>query len=526
MSGTAQDARPFARGEVYCPTGQEATEFDRWSIEELGVPQAALMEAAGRSAADVLTRLYPEGLVVVLVGAGNNGGDALVLARTLVARGRSVRLVLVADRSGDDPLLHGWSAPVVFDGDLSDASEWAKVLAGAGVIVDGVLGTGIRGAPRDRQTRAIEAMNAQHAPVLALDLPSGLDSETGAVPGEAVRAAATVGFGWPKLGAALSPGREYAGRMLAVEIGFPPETPVSIRQTAVTPTWAAANRPRRTPDTHKNAVGSLLLVGGQTGMAGAVILAGRAAIRAGVGFLRIASGPGNRDALQAAVPEAVFVDVTDAEAVAQAVTASRALAIGPGLGTDTAARSALETVLACEGRPRVLDADALNLIAAGGPALAHIGDGGPTLVTPHPGEMRRLMGEEDTPRGEGPLGRARRLSDATATTVLLKGMPSVVVGPDGMALIDTVVTSDLAQAGMGDVLTGVAGAFLAQGVSTQTAGGLALYHVGRAAVRSGRRAGMSAEDVVEAIPLTLTECGPGVTDVDLPCVRFDVDAPR
>jgi ADP-dependent NAD(P)H-hydrate dehydratase / NAD(P)H-hydrate epimerase len=535
MSDDAGGVRPFARGVTLLPTGPEATEFDRWAIEELGIPEAALMEAAGRSAADVLTRLFPDGEVVVLAGAGNNGGDALVLARTLAARGRRVKVILVADRSPDDPLLHGWAVPVVPDAPLHDAASWANALSGAGVLVDGILGTGIRGAPRERQAYAIEALNAQTAPVLALDLPSGVDSVTGAVPADAVRAAVTVAFGWPKLGAALSPGREYAGRSLAVEIGFPPAESTPILQAAITPTWAASLRPGRAPDTHKNEVGSLLLVGGRTGMAGAVILAGRAAIRAGVGFLRIASLPANREALQTAIPEAVFVDLSQAEAVLEAAASSRALAIGPGLGTDDGARSALEIALSGEFRPRVLDADALNLIAAGrGPSLAAIGARGTTLLTPHPGEMRRLV------RGPGassvdspselpatlPLEQARSLAAVAQVSVLLKGMPSVVVRPDGHALVDTVVTSDLAQAGMGDVLTGVAGAFMAQGSDAQAAGGLALYHVGRAAARAGRGAGMSAEDVIDALPQTLTERGPGESELDLPCLLFDVDAAR
>ena len=521
MTRSAAPVRPYAPGPVFLPTGEEAAEVDRRAIEELGVPEPARMEAAGRAAADVLERLHPAGPVLGLIGSGNNGGDGLVLLRTLAARGREVRAILVSDRSEDDPLLHGWPVTCIRDADLATEDDWFGALAGASVVVDGILGTGIRGAPRDRQAVAIRAVNEHSAPVLALDLPSGVDAATGAVPGDAIRAAATVGFGWPKLGALLSPGREYAGRVIGVEIGFPPNP--AIGQEAVTATWAARHRPRRAPDTHKNQVGALLLVAGSEGMAGAAVLSGRAAIRAGAGFLRVASVPENREVLQGALPEAVFVDVTDPEALADAVEASRALAIGPGLGTSDRAAERLARVLQND-RPRVLDADALNLVAAGeGPSLEAMGAEAPTLITPHPGEMGRLdpEGSEDDP-----VSRSRAMASEKGVHVLLKGMPSVVASPEGGVLVDTAVTSDLAKAGIGDVLTGVAGAFLAQGVEPSTAGGLALFHCGRAAVRAARGAGMSPEDIVGALPDALAELGPGTTDLGLSCVTFDLDAPR
>jgi len=521
MTQAAVEVRPYARGPVPLPTGEEAAEVDRRAIDELGVPQSALMEAAGRAAADVLERLFPSGPVVGLIGAGNNGGDGLVLLRTLAARGREARAILVGDRPTEDPLLHGWPVIRVRDSELATEDDWFGALAGAAVLVDGILGTGIQGAPRDRQAVAIRAANEHAAPMLALDLPSGVDAATGAVEGDAVRAHATVGFGWPKLGSLLSPGREYAGRVIAVEIGFPPEA--GIGQEAITASWTARHRPRRTPDTHKNAVGALLLVAGRKGMAGAAVLAGRAAIRAGAGFLRVASVPENREVLQGALPEAVFVDITDPNALDEALESSRALAVGPGLGTASDAAVGMGGVLGTD-RPRVLDADALNLIAAGeGPSLDELGAGAPTLITPHPGEMDRLdAGGEAT----DPVTRARAMASAHGLHVLLKGMPSVVADPEGRVLVDTTVTSDLAKAGIGDVLSGVAGAFLAQGVDPSTAGALALYHCGRAAVRAGRGAGMSPEDVADQLPAALAELGPGTTDLALSCVTFDLDAPR
>ena len=280
--------RPFARSRVWAPTAKEAAAFDRDAIERQGVPQAALMECAGRSAAEILDRLFPRGEVLALIGAGNNGGDGLVMLRTLHAWGRPVRAVLVADRDPRADLLHGWQIPFETDDGLGhDSGPLDTALRAASVIVDGVLGTGLSGPPRDRQARAIRAINRSEWPVLALDTPSGVNGDTGQIAGEAVDAEVTVALGWPKLGTLLQPGRSKVGRLIAVEIGFPPVPDQVFGAAATTPAWAAENWPRREPDAHKNSVGTLLLVGGCPGMAGAVVMAARAALRAGVGLLRV-----------------------------------------------------------------------------------------------------------------------------------------------------------------------------------------------------------------------------------------------
>lgn len=226
--------RPFGRGAVPVLTGAESAAFDRHAIAGLGVPQPVLMENAGRSAAQVLQRLFPEGPVVALVGAGNNGGDALVVLRTLQAWGREVHAVFVAERPGGDPALHSWPVAGRSDGELGEGA-WSALLAGAAVVVDGILGTGAQGAPRERQAEAIRRVNGSGRPVLALDVPSGVDANTGEVHGEAVRADVTVCFGAPKLGALLHPGRARAGRVVAVEIGFPPLGPEAASALMATP---------------------------------------------------------------------------------------------------------------------------------------------------------------------------------------------------------------------------------------------------------------------------------------------------
>ena len=528
--------RPFARSRIWAPTAAESAAFDRDAIERQGVPQAALMECAGRSAAEILDRLYPQGEVLAFIGAGNNGGDGLVMLRTLQAWGRPVRAVLVADRDqhedqdqDQEDLLRGWQIPFEKDDGLEqDSRSLDTVLLAASIIVDGILGTGISGAPRDRLARAIRAINRCERPVFALDTPSGVNGDTGQIAGEAIDADVTVAFGWPKLGTLLQPGRARVGRLIAVEIGFPPVPAEGFGAAATTPAWAVANWPRREPDAHKNSVGTLLLVAGCPGMAGAAVMAARAALRAGVGLLRVVSPSENRSIIQEAVPEAIFVPAEDGDAVREAAAASEAVGAGPGLGNGAEAGELLATVLdASEGLPTVLDADALNLASSGaGPGLAEWAADRPVLVTPHLGEMARLSGLTGEAIEEDRMGAARDLADKTGAAVLLKGLPSIVVPPEGTCLVDTVGSSDLAAGGMGDVLTGVAASLLAQGAGPDDAGALALYGTGRAAACAALGPSLTPSDVIERLPVVWTEEGPGESDLDHPFVIFDQDPAR
>jgi len=512
--------RPFSAGDVWAQTASEAYAFDTRAISDVGVPQPVLMENAGRAAAQVLSRLYPASMVVGIVGAGHNGGDALVALRTLQSWGCGVRAILVGDRDPADPLLHGWPLDVVSDSALDD-DGWRAALATADVLIDGVLGTGARGAPRPRQAAAITHINASARPVLSLDVPSGIDSSTGGVPGGAVRASATVSFGAPKLGALLHPAHAYVGRHVVVEIGLPPLTADDSSARVVTPEWARARRPVRDTDTHKNRAGRVLIVGGQIGMAGAVILAARAAFRAGAGLVRVSSPPGSREAIQAAIPEAMHVDADDPRALDQAIAGSDAIAVGPGLGTSEESRATLRHVCAPGSTPILLDADALNLVAAGALDLPAVAAERPVLITPHPGEMARLLGDDDRERTR--VATVLEAADRFGCVVLFKGAPSLVAAPGQPLSVDTQSSSDLAVAGMGDTLTGLCAALMAQGLEPSNAASLGLYLTGRATRLAGRGAGLVPSDVVRWLPEALTEPGVSTTDLDLPFVSFDAD---
>lgn len=505
-------ASVFGREHVALLTAREAASLDR-RAQAAGTPERALMENAGRAAAQVIHHLYPVGRVVAVVGSGNNGGDAMVALRSLRLWGRDVVYIPVGS-SGPDPVL---SAGVELPRVALEAAD--GVLAGAGVIVDGILGTGATGEPREPAATAVRSMNGAGPPIVALDIPSGVDPTTGAVPGLAVDADATIMFGWPKTGALFQPGRQRCGRLLAVEIGFPPLADDEHAAALITPAWARARLPHRPPDAHKNSVGRVVIAAGRKGMAGAAAIAGGSAMRAGAGYARIVSDEANRAIIQSTVPAALFVDRADLAEVRTAVGQADAVLAGPAIGTGESGRELLAAVLGVlDGRGAVLDADALTILADEG-GLGEVD--GPTLVTPHPGEMARLVDRPVSEIQADPMDAARSLAREHGITVLLKGAPSVVAAPDGPVLVSAVGSSDLATAAMGDQLGGLAVAFLAAGAAPREAAGLALLYGGRAAELAGRGRALTPPDIADRMHEAFADPGPSNPPVGLPFVLFD-----
>jgi len=530
--------RPFGRTHVAVNTGTESAAIDAEAINRgaidaepidgLGIPSLVLIEAAGRAAAQVVQHVQPEGPVVVFAGKGNNGADAVVVARTLVSWGRSVQIVTVGGTLSP-ALLHGWDVPVL---ELDRAEVEVR---GATVVVDGVLGTGLRGRPREPESTAIDRINGAPGLVISLDIASGVSADTGAVLTEAVRADLTIGFGSAKLGSVLRPGRAHTGRLVVVDIGLPPQRDPATR--FITPEWVSGQLPQRPPEAHKNSVGAVCVVAGSQGMAGAAVLAARACARIGAGYVRIVSELGNREIIQGAFPEAVFVDRDDEVLVHEAVLASRAVLIGPGIGTDAAATALVERVLtsamsgAGDSReehgggtaalPVVVDADGLTVLGRQGPP-----DHSRLLLTPHPGEMARLTSTPIEELTHAPLSAARGLAARWQVAVLLKGTPTVVTDVSGKGWIASSQSSDLAVAGMGDTLAGTIAGLAVQGLTRAHAAAVGLEVTARAAMLAGQGAGMVPSDVVEHLPRALRERGAGDTDLPFPCVLFDQDEPR
>ncbi|HET9439412.1 MAG TPA: NAD(P)H-hydrate dehydratase [Longimicrobiales bacterium] len=467
----------------------QAVAHDRYA-HQAGIPERVLMENAARSLALITHRLYPTGRIAAVIGKGHNGGDVDIALDTLERWGRSVQRIT---NPNDD--VHT-----------------------AAVVLDGLLGTGSQGAPRGLVAELIRAVNASGVPVVAADLPSGVDATTGAVQEPAVTAAVTVTFGFPKLGMLRHPARAQCGRIICVEIGFPPITETEIEALLITPEFARKRLPVRKPAAHKGDSGRLLLLVGSHGMAGAAIISAQAAVHSGAGLVRIASSADNRELLQTAVPEATFFE-REGTIDCGGITA---LVAGCGLGTDAEARSALDWLLAqTKGVPTLLDADALNLLAGDDAALRQLAQNRPLLLTPHPRELSRLLQVDVQQIVDDPLATARAYAHAMNAVVLLKGQPSVVAAANQPLLINTVGSSDVAVAGMGDQLSGVIGALLAAGLAPRDAAAVGLFYSGRAADLAARGRALSPRDVTDHLAAAFADAGPAESPLGLPFITFD-----
>ena len=429
---------------------------DEMRAAEAGHDVDALMERAARAVADEVRRRFPDAKQVVAVcGKGANGGDGRIAVRLLREAG-------VDAREADDP-------------------------TGADVVIDALFGTGFRGEPRSDAAALIERMNTSGAPIVAVDLPSGVDASTGEVAGAAVDATATVTMHGQKVGLEIAPGRFRHGDVTVADIGL---EHAKTRHRLVT---ADVLRlvPRRQAWDNKYTAGSVLVVGGSRGMTGAAALAARAAFRADAGYVAIAAPEESLGVLETLVVEAVKKPLTEASEAAERASA---LAIGPGLGRahTNVVRELLATDL-----PAVLDADALF-------ELEPSTRSAPTVLTPHEGELARLLGEDSSWVAAHRLEAVQRAAAEFSCTVVLKGADSLVCVPDGAALVVSLGPPSLAVAGTGDVLTGVLGSFLAKGLEASLAAAAAVAAQQLAAAHVSHQAGLVAGDVVEALPAVLS----------------------
>lgn len=483
----------FGREYVPVVTAAQAAAHDRYAQQARNIPERLLMENAARALAIITHKLYPAGRIAGVIGKGHNGGDVAIAIDVLETWGRDVQRV---------------RAPVT---DLQTAA----------VILDGVLGTGSSGAPRAEAAELIACINEAMRPVIAADVPSGIDATSGAVHEPHVNAVATVSFGFPKTGLLKHPGRGSCGRLLCVEIGFPPLPDVDVKVMLITPPYALRRFPRREPTAHKGDSGRLLLLVGSHGMAGAAVISAQAAVRAGAGLVRIASVAENRELLQSAVAEATFFDRSGTIDTTGVTT----VAAGCGLGTDTAARDALRKVLEqTPGVPTLLDADALNILAQDAKQLANVARQRPLLITPHPREMSRLTGMSTEQITAAPEQSAQSFADAAGIVVLLKGQPSMIAAPQRPLLINTVGSSDFAVAGMGDQLAGVCAAMLAAGLTPRDAAAVGLFYSGRAGDIAAKGRALSPRDVTDHLAAAFADPGPAESSLGLPFVTFDQPA--
>ncbi|HEX2050843.1 MAG TPA: NAD(P)H-hydrate dehydratase [Actinomycetota bacterium] len=520
-------------------TPDEMARADARAIES-GTPAEVLMERAGaavaRAARQAAGGRYGRRAVVV-AGTGNNGGDGFVAARRLLAEGVAVRCLVVGDAgSARGAAAHHLERLRRAGGRVE---PWRAARArGADVAVDAVFGTGFRGAAEGVAAEAIDALCADGAPVVAVDVPSGVAGATGAVVGPAVRAHVTVAMGAEKLGTALSPGSVLAGRVEVVDIG------IDVAPGLVScpePDDVSALLPPRAPLAHKRSSGAIALLAGSDGMSGAAVLAARGALRAGVGYVTVGATPRVAAVVAAAVPEAVTARASDRgalgpdalAALGDVVERATAVAIGPGLGRGDGQRALVERALATVAAPVVVDADGLNVLSGDPDALRRRADARrATILTPHPAELARLLGRATGDVVADRLGCARAAAERFACVVLLKGHRTLVAAPDGRVVVVPVGGPELATAGTGDVLTGVVAALVAAGSDPFDAAWAGAYLHGVAGARAARGAtsGVLAGDVADALAPARAALERGdATDTRLraaagPRARFTLDA--
>jgi NAD(P)H-hydrate epimerase len=454
-------------------TAAQSRAVDREAIDAHGLSGPQLMARAARAAFALLLAQQPEPgaepeLLQVLCGPGNNGGDGLLLAMLARGRGIATRVLLIdgAPRSTDAiaAAARAESAGVELE------HYQAGSLVDGGVIVDAMLGTGITGELRCEYREVIACVNAMQAPVLALDVPSGINSDTGAVCGAAVRASWTLSFITAKRGLYTGAGPEYAGACFFDDLEVPPEACAVAGECydVLELDRELAFLPARLPGAHKGHFGRCLVIGGDYGMGGAIILAAEAALRTGAGLVRVATREAHVAAILARRPEAMVSAVDHRNALMPLLEWADAVVVGPGLGQDVWGEQMLHASLEV-AKPLLLDADALNLLARQGPRSLPPG----SVMTPHPGEAARLLGVGTGEVQDDRFAAAEQLAAVWAATVILKGNGSLLAGSHRHALcLDG--NPGMASGGMGDVLSGIAGGLLAQGMSAQQAAALAL----------------------------------------------------
>jgi NAD(P)H-hydrate epimerase len=527
---------PWLRG-LYDAEGMRSA--DRWAIEEQGVDSLELMENAGRAVAAAVARLAPQGPVRVVCGKGNNGGDGLVAARLLHEMGFEVDALLLwpAEELSEDAtanlkrLTDGSPGPkggVRTSDPYPDLSanavvevgaggDVAPLLAGSGAVVDAIFGTGFSSAPREPALAAIEAINGCGAPVVACDVASGVDAATGEVAGAVVEAAVTVTFHGAKVGHYVAPGKWATGELVVAPIGIPPGAPEPVAVGVIEPDVLEL-APRRGARSTKFSSGQVTIAGGSRGLTGAVRMSSTAAIRAGAGYATVAVPADLEPVFEAAEVEVMSRGIPGPEgrlgtagtdALLAAFERAAAGVFGPGLGRDEDSLALARAFVPRIDAPLVVDADGLNAFSGSLSYLA--AREAPTILTPHAGELGRLLKRESSEIDGHRLAAAVEAAARSGAVVVLKGDDTIVTDGERVA-VNAVAAPALATAGSGDVLSGMTAALLARGLEPFAAACAAVIAHARAGREAARRVGLPesvvATDVIAAIPAGLRADGP------------------
>ena len=514
---------------MHLVTAAEMRALDRATIDA-GTPGERLMERAGAGVVAAMIARYGSLLglrVLVLCGTGNNGGDGFVAARHLHAHGADVQVGILGEAgrvSGDAASHLAMLAPLGLKGASVQDEPQLHALVTAhdawDFAVDALLGTGARGAPEGVLAAGVQSLrelDERGTRVVAIDLPTGADADTGAIARRAVRADLTITFGMPKRGHLLYPARAFVGILQVVDIGIDPRAiaAADLKVTVPDASEMAALVPTRDPRAHKTSAGRVLVVGGSVGLTGAVALAARAALRTGAGYVQAAVPASLNDVLEVKLTEEMTIPMPETtgralalasyEPILALATRAGALAVGSGMSSDPESTALARRLVADAPCPLVLDADGLNAFSSDRELLT-LPDRGPRILTPHLGEMERLTGIPAAELESRRIDAAGEWAQKWGVVLVLKGAPTVIGLPDGRTSVNPTGNPVLATAGTGDVLTGMIAALIAQGLSPGDAARFGVYAHGLAADRlvTQRGAlGMVAGDVIEALPAAL-----------------------
>jgi len=507
-------------------TASQMQALDRRTINESNVSGSQLMERAGKGVVQVLEQQFgsPSGQPISIVcGKGNNGGDGLVIARLLKQKRAKIQVLLLAhpkeltqDALGMYKRLRKIAPSSMIKIEPSEAIIHTSPHK-ASLLIDAMLGTGLSSTVREPYLTAINHMNDAQTPIVAVDIPSGIHSDTGEVLGNAIEAHTTVTLGCPKIGLYIGKGINHTGSITTVDIGIPEAYVKELGSSLhlLTPASLAALLPRRNQDSHKGTYGHIGLIAGSPGKTGSAALAARAALRTGAGLVTIATPRSGQSSLDAKLFEAMTLAMPETKAHTLSRTALKplltfakerdAIALGPGISTHAETGKLIRQLLPCLKQQCVIDADGLNILAGHLQILSSCKS--IPILTPHPGEMARLLGQTSTKTvNQDRLGVALKFAKAHKVILVLKGARTIVAHPSGQAAICTTGNPGMASAGMGDVLTGVIVSFLAQGLSPWNAArtGVCLHGLaGDLAAKRVGQAGLIASDLIEYLPHAL-----------------------
>jgi hydroxyethylthiazole kinase-like uncharacterized protein yjeF len=505
-------------------TAAESRRLDELTIQQYGTPGHVLMERAGAGATAVLLEQFPHvrrKRVLICAGKGNNGGDGFVIARLLRRKGVRAEVVLFGkptDVKGDAARAlralqraRGVVTTVTTDRDL--AALPAK-MADAAVLVDAVFGTGLNAPVEGRYADLLHMINASGVPVFAVDIPSGLNADSGTPLGVAVQAEATATFGFAKVGQLIYPGLDYVGALAVVDIGIAAEAVAEVRPSRrlLQPQDVAALVPVRAPDAHKGTCGHALIFAGSRGHSGAALMTAHAVARTGAGLTTLAGPASLNTVFSLGRPEVMTAPLPDVDGFVQfdearirtLLEGKDAVVVGPGIGTHADAQKLVRFLMQEIALPMVVDADALTCLSRDPSALPQ--PKARALLTPHPGEMARLTASDTAVVQRDRLGVASAFARSNGCTLVLKGARSIIAAADGALWINPTGNPGMASGGMGDALSGILGGLLAQGLTPPEAACLGVYLHGAVAdgvaARQGQ-IGLLASDVIEGVPVAL-----------------------